>query len=91
MDFLFAILQEDLERMHPLCIIDSTSGEGRLLAGGIKKGLLCGRPGLVRPRGASKRDYRCVRRIPVAHRTASAAEIRVAVVTAVTQRTVTNG
>ncbi|GBN12951.1 hypothetical protein AVEN_165564-1, partial [Araneus ventricosus] len=42
------------------------------------------------PRGTTEREDRCVRSMAVAHRTASAAEIRAAAGTTVTQRTVTN-
>ncbi|GBO15116.1 hypothetical protein AVEN_231147-1 [Araneus ventricosus] len=42
------------------------------------------------PRGTTEREDRCVWSMAVAHRTASAAEIRAAVGTTVTQRTVTN-
>ncbi|GBM12740.1 hypothetical protein AVEN_228528-1 [Araneus ventricosus] len=48
------------------------------------------RPGSGRPRGTTGREDRRVRSIAVAHRTAPAAEIRAAVGTTVTQRTVTN-
>ncbi|GBL83402.1 hypothetical protein AVEN_110705-1 [Araneus ventricosus] len=48
------------------------------------------RPGSRRPRGATEREDRRVWRMAVAHRTASAAKIRAAVGTTVTQRTVTN-
>ncbi|GBM00436.1 hypothetical protein AVEN_179241-1 [Araneus ventricosus] len=48
------------------------------------------RPDSGRPRGTTEREDRRVRRMAVAHRSASAAEIRAAVGTTVTQRTVTN-
>ncbi|GBO24776.1 hypothetical protein AVEN_88794-1 [Araneus ventricosus] len=48
------------------------------------------RPGSGRPRGTTERKDRRVQRMAVAHRTASAAEIRAAVGATVTQRTVTN-
>lgn len=48
------------------------------------------RPGSGRPRGTTEREDRRIRRTAVAHRTASAAEIRAAVGTTVTQRTVRN-
>ncbi|GFW59627.1 transposable element Tc1 transposase [Trichonephila clavipes] len=49
-----------------------------------------GRPGSGRPRGTTARKDNCIRRTAVAHRTASVAEIRVAVGTTVTQQTVRN-
>ncbi|GBM47752.1 hypothetical protein AVEN_237983-1 [Araneus ventricosus] len=48
------------------------------------------RPGSGRPRGTIEREDRCVWRMAVVHRTASAAEIRAAVDTTVTQQTITN-
>ncbi|GBM54029.1 hypothetical protein AVEN_215401-1 [Araneus ventricosus] len=48
------------------------------------------RLGSERPRGNTEREDRRVRRMAVAHRTASAAEIRAAVGTTVIQRTVAN-
>ncbi|GBM30418.1 hypothetical protein AVEN_202997-1, partial [Araneus ventricosus] len=48
------------------------------------------KPDSGRPRGTTERGDRRVRLIAVAHRTASAAEIRAAVGSTVTQRTVTN-
>ncbi|GBM29648.1 hypothetical protein AVEN_125295-1 [Araneus ventricosus] len=48
------------------------------------------RPGSGRPRGTTEREDRRIRRTAVSHRTASAAEIRAAVGTTVTQRTVRN-
>ncbi|GBM50393.1 hypothetical protein AVEN_97216-1 [Araneus ventricosus] len=48
------------------------------------------RPASGQPRGTTEREDRRVRRIAVANRTASAAEIRAAVGTTETQRTVTN-
>ncbi|GBN00262.1 hypothetical protein AVEN_160125-1 [Araneus ventricosus] len=48
------------------------------------------RPGSGRPRGTTKREDRRFRRMAVAHRTASAAEIRGVVGTTVTQQTVTS-
>ncbi|GBN18814.1 hypothetical protein AVEN_167375-1 [Araneus ventricosus] len=44
-----------------------------------REGTASRRPGSGRPRGTTKREDRHVRRMVVAHRTASAAEIRVAV------------
>ncbi|GBM55258.1 hypothetical protein AVEN_18079-1 [Araneus ventricosus] len=54
-----------------------------------KEGTASRRPGSGRPRGPTEREDRRVRRMALAHRTASAAEIRAAVGTTVTQRTVT--
>ncbi|GBM54075.1 hypothetical protein AVEN_247689-1 [Araneus ventricosus] len=54
-----------------------------------REGTVSRRPVSGRPRGATKREDR-VRRMVVVHRTVSAAEIRAAVGTSVTQRTVTN-
>ncbi|GBM39789.1 hypothetical protein AVEN_25007-1 [Araneus ventricosus] len=48
------------------------------------------KPGSRRPCGTTEREDRRNRRMTVAHRTASVAEIRAAVGTTVTQRTVTN-
>ncbi|GBM10965.1 hypothetical protein AVEN_171445-1 [Araneus ventricosus] len=48
------------------------------------------RPGSEWPRGTTEREDRRVWRMAVAHRTASAVEIRAAVGSTVTQRTVTN-
>ncbi|GBM85616.1 hypothetical protein AVEN_24278-1 [Araneus ventricosus] len=53
-----------------------------------REGTVSRRPGSGRPRGTSEREDRRVRRMAVAHRTAS--EIRAKVGTTVTQRTVTN-
>ncbi|GBN63076.1 hypothetical protein AVEN_179738-1 [Araneus ventricosus] len=55
-----------------------------------REGTASRRPGFGRPRGTTEREDHRVRRMAVAHRTASAAEIRTAVGTTVTQRTVTN-
>ncbi|GBO14950.1 hypothetical protein AVEN_84204-2-1, partial [Araneus ventricosus] len=55
-----------------------------------KEGNASRRPGSGRPRGTTERKDRRVRHMALAHRTASAAEIRAAVGTTVTQRTVTN-
>ncbi|GBN81409.1 hypothetical protein AVEN_58133-1 [Araneus ventricosus] len=55
-----------------------------------REGTVSGRPGSGRPRGTTEREDRRVRRMAVAHRTASVAEIRAAVGTTVIQRTVTN-
>lgn len=55
-----------------------------------REGTASRRPGSGRPRGTTEREDRRVRRMAVANRTASAAEIRAAVGTTVTQRTVTN-
>ncbi|GBM25073.1 hypothetical protein AVEN_96654-1 [Araneus ventricosus] len=55
-----------------------------------REGTASRRPGSVRSSGTTEREYRRVRRMAVAHRIASAAEIRAAVGTTVTQRTVTN-
>ncbi|GBM11356.1 hypothetical protein AVEN_13584-1 [Araneus ventricosus] len=55
-----------------------------------REGTTSRRPGSGRPRGTTERKDRRVRRMAVAHRTASEAEIRAAVGTTVTQRTVTN-
>ncbi|GBN74320.1 Transposable element Tc1 transposase [Araneus ventricosus] len=55
-----------------------------------RKGTASRRPGSGRPRGTTEREDRRARRMAVAHGTASAAEIRTAVGTTVTQRTVTN-
>ncbi|GBO26904.1 hypothetical protein AVEN_173728-1, partial [Araneus ventricosus] len=55
-----------------------------------REGTASRRPGSERTRGTTEREDRRVRRMAVAHRTASAAEIRAAVGTTVTQRTVTN-
>ncbi|GBL96689.1 hypothetical protein AVEN_111834-1 [Araneus ventricosus] len=54
-----------------------------------REGIASRRPGSGRPRGTTVWKLH-VRRMAVAHRTASAAEIRAAVATTVTQRTVTN-
>ncbi|GBN81563.1 hypothetical protein AVEN_58724-1 [Araneus ventricosus] len=54
------------------------------------KGTASRRSGSGRPRGTTEREDRRVRSMPVAHGTASAAEIRTAVGTTATQRTVTN-
>ncbi|GBM88890.1 hypothetical protein AVEN_134150-1 [Araneus ventricosus] len=55
-----------------------------------REGTASRRPYSGQPRGTTAREDRRVRRMTVAHRTASAAEIRAAVGTTVTQRTVTN-
>ncbi|GBM00063.1 hypothetical protein AVEN_214130-1 [Araneus ventricosus] len=55
-----------------------------------REGAASRRPSSGRPRGTTEREDRRVRRMAVAHATASAAEIRAAVGTTVTQRTVTN-
>ncbi|GBM96932.1 hypothetical protein AVEN_5335-1 [Araneus ventricosus] len=55
-----------------------------------REGTASRRPGSGRPRGTTEREDRRVRRMAVAHRAASAAEIRAAVGTTVTQRTVAN-
>ncbi|GBO39027.1 hypothetical protein AVEN_62219-1, partial [Araneus ventricosus] len=55
-----------------------------------REGTVSRRPGSGWTRGTTEREDRCVRRMAVAHRTAPAAEIRAAVGTTVTQRTVTN-
>ncbi|GBL97074.1 hypothetical protein AVEN_254116-1 [Araneus ventricosus] len=55
-----------------------------------REGAASRRPRSGRPRGTTEREDRRVRRMAVAHRIASAAEIRAAVGTTVTQRTVTN-
>ncbi|GBO21441.1 hypothetical protein AVEN_162580-1 [Araneus ventricosus] len=55
-----------------------------------REGTASRRPGFGRPPGTTERDVHCVRRMAVAHRTASAAEIRAAVGTTVTQRTFRN-
>ncbi|GBO25194.1 Transposable element Tc1 transposase [Araneus ventricosus] len=55
-----------------------------------KEGTAARRPRSARPRGTTEREDCRVRRLAVAHRTASAAEIRAAVGTTVTERTVTN-
>ncbi|GBN63918.1 hypothetical protein AVEN_135855-1 [Araneus ventricosus] len=55
-----------------------------------REGTASRRPGSGRPRGTTEREDRRIRRMAVAHRTVSAAEIRAAFGTTVTQRTVTN-
>jgi transposase len=55
-----------------------------------REGTASRRPGSGRPRSTTEREDRRVRRMAVASRTASAAEIRAAVGTTVTQRTVNN-
>ncbi|GBM87708.1 hypothetical protein AVEN_57225-1 [Araneus ventricosus] len=64
--------------MYPLCMIVGRSGERYRLK---KTGF--------RPRGNTEREDRGVRRMAVAHHTASESEIRAAVGTTVIQRTVT--
>ncbi|GBN23883.1 hypothetical protein AVEN_145391-1 [Araneus ventricosus] len=79
MDFLSAILQKGLAGMYPLCMIVGSSCQRKVLPQGDRV-----------PSGTTEREERCVRCMAVAHRTASAAEIRVAVGTTVTQLIVTN-
>ena len=55
-----------------------------------REGATSRRPGSGRPCATTEREDRRIRRMAVAHRTASAAEIRAAVGTTVTQRTVRN-
>ena len=55
-----------------------------------REGTFSRRPGSGRPRGTTEREDRRIRRTAVTHRTASAANIRAAVGTTVTQRTVRN-
>ncbi|GBM30177.1 hypothetical protein AVEN_134219-1 [Araneus ventricosus] len=55
-----------------------------------REGIASRRPGPGRPRGTIEKEDRCIRRMAVAHRSASAAKIRVAVGTTVAQRSVTN-
>src|SRR5215813_6521021 len=55
-----------------------------------RKGATSRRPGSGRPCATTEREDCHIRRMAVAHRTASAAEIRAAVDTTVTQRTVRN-
>ncbi|GBM29151.1 hypothetical protein AVEN_97429-1 [Araneus ventricosus] len=55
-----------------------------------REGTASRRPGSGRLRGTTEKEDRRVRRMAVAHRTASATEIRAVVGTTVTQRTVTN-
>ncbi|GBN08611.1 hypothetical protein AVEN_238086-1 [Araneus ventricosus] len=55
-----------------------------------REGTASRRPGSGRPRGTTEKEDRRVRRMAVAHRTASVAEIRTEVGTTVTQQTVTN-
>ncbi|GBN76927.1 hypothetical protein AVEN_200071-1 [Araneus ventricosus] len=55
-----------------------------------REGTASSRKGSGRPRGTAEREDRRVRRLSVAHRTASSAEFRAAVGNTVTQRTVTN-
>ncbi|GBM09176.1 hypothetical protein AVEN_226691-1 [Araneus ventricosus] len=55
-----------------------------------REGAASRRPDSGRQRGTNERENRRVRSMAVAHRTASGAEIRDAVGTTVTQRTVTN-
>ncbi|GBN15118.1 hypothetical protein AVEN_224731-1 [Araneus ventricosus] len=55
-----------------------------------REGIVSRRLGSGQPRGNTEREDRRVRRMAVAHRAASAAEIRAAVGTTGTQRTVTN-
>ncbi|GBN15328.1 hypothetical protein AVEN_41166-1 [Araneus ventricosus] len=54
-----------------------------------REGTASRRSGFGRPRGTTEREDCCVRRMAMAHRTASAAKIRATVGTTVTQRTVT--
>ncbi|GBN66271.1 hypothetical protein AVEN_232778-1 [Araneus ventricosus] len=74
-----AILQKDLAGIYPLCMIVGRSGQGKVLPQEDRV-----------PGGTTEREDRRVRLMAVEHRTASAAEIRAAVGTTVTQRTVTN-
>ena len=55
-----------------------------------RKGTFSSRPGSGRPRGTIERENRRIRSTAVTHRTASAANIRAAVGTTVTQRTARN-
>ncbi|GBM16360.1 hypothetical protein AVEN_28320-1 [Araneus ventricosus] len=68
--------------MYPLCMIVGSSGQGKVLP--QEDRVPGGHVALLR--GKNRR----VRRMAVGHRTASTAEIRAAVGTTVTQRTVTN-
>ncbi|GBN07516.1 hypothetical protein AVEN_252891-1 [Araneus ventricosus] len=65
--------------MYPLCMIVGSSGQGKVLP---QEDRVAG--------GTTEREDRRVRLMAVAHRTASAVEIRAAVGTTVTQLTVTN-
>ncbi|GBN78193.1 hypothetical protein AVEN_20715-1 [Araneus ventricosus] len=77
------MLLKDLAGMYPSTVHDCCQQWSR-------EGTASRRPGSRRPRGTTEREDRRVRRMAVAHRSASAAEIRAAVGTTVAQRTVTN-
>ncbi|GFW31501.1 uncharacterized protein TNCV_1288481 [Trichonephila clavipes] len=78
-DFFPEMLQKDWAGMYPLCSIIGSSGQGMVL--------LQRTPGSWRPRGITEKEDHRIRRTAVTHRTASAAEIRVAVGTTLTQQT----
>ena len=82
MDFLSTILQNDLTGMYPPCMFVESIDQGRVLFLRI--------PGSGWPRGTTEREDRRIRCTAVTHRTASAANIRAAVGTTETQKTVRN-
>ncbi|GFX20374.1 uncharacterized protein TNCV_3487321 [Trichonephila clavipes] len=82
MDFFPAKLQKDLARMYPLCMIVDSSDQSMVL------------PRTDRdfrwPPGTTMMDDHRIRHMSVVHHKESVAEIRAAVGTTVTQRTVRN-